>query len=123
MEFSKQRCNLFKKFLSSVEKQVQFTPNMLEIVINVGCLVINVVLHLVSKVQSSRFFMQLHMLSCIIMDWNFLKMDFMIHQMIGFVHHFQCTQCQISLIAVGLKSLATKLHLVDAHAAMARNWN
>ncbi len=69
-------------------------------VINVGCIVIHAILHLASKEQSSRFFMKLHMLSCIIMDWNFLKIYQMIHSVLGFVHPSQCTQRQINLITL-----------------------
>ena len=43
--------------------------------------------------------------------------------MIGFVHHFQCTQCQIILIKLESKSLNVKLHILHAHRAMAIIWN
>ena len=48
---------LIQDIFVTIRKASPIHTQYVEIVINVGCLVINAVLHLVSKLQSSRFFM------------------------------------------------------------------
>ncbi len=50
------------------------------------------------------------------------KIEKMIHQMIDFMHHFQCTQGQKILMTVELKSSNVKLHILHVHVAMAIIW-